>query len=60
VVFAYNLANFPQEALVQYPSNIFFYMEVALIIITKRLDDELTKQRESTLTAQTLQLQATQ
>jgi putative inorganic carbon (HCO3(-)) transporter len=51
VVFAYNLANFPQEALVQYPSNIFFYMEVALIIITKRLDDELTRQRESTLTA---------
>ena len=38
VVFAYNIANFPQEALVQYPSNVFFYLEVALIEITYRLD----------------------
>lgn len=45
VVFAYNIANFPQEALVQYPSNVFFYLEVALIEITFRLD--MAKQKES-------------
>jgi len=38
IIFAYNLANFPQEALVQYPSNILFYLEAALINITLRLD----------------------
>lgn len=38
IVFAYNLANFPQEALVQYPSNILFYLEAALINITLKLD----------------------
>ena len=27
VVFTYNIANFPQEALVQFPSNIFFYLQ---------------------------------
>lgn len=41
IVFTYNVANFPQEALVQFPSNILFYMFVALTNITKRLDDEL-------------------
>jgi len=45
VVFAYNIANFPQEALVQYPSNVFFYLEVALIEITFRLD--MAKQKEN-------------
>ncbi|WP_345949069.1 O-antigen ligase family protein [Mucilaginibacter sp. PAMB04274] len=44
IVFAYNIANFPQEALVQYPSNVFFYLEVALIEVTYRLD--LAKQKE--------------
>ncbi|MBS7564203.1 O-antigen ligase family protein [Mucilaginibacter sp. Bleaf8] len=51
VVFAYNLANFPQEALVQYPSNVFFYMEVALIIILRRLDDQLTLEKQNPLKA---------
>ncbi|QJD94564.1 O-antigen ligase family protein [Mucilaginibacter robiniae] len=52
VLFAYNLGNFPQEALVQYPSNIFFYMEVALINITLRLDQELTLQKQNSLKTQ--------
>ncbi|QQL50882.1 O-antigen ligase family protein [Mucilaginibacter ginkgonis] len=42
IIFAYNIANFPQEALVQYPSNLLFYLFVALTIVTKRLDDEKT------------------
>ncbi|QRR03989.1 O-antigen ligase family protein [Dyadobacter sandarakinus] len=40
IVFAYNIGNYPQEALVQFPSNIYFYLAVALINVTKRLDKE--------------------
>jgi putative inorganic carbon (HCO3(-)) transporter len=40
IVFAYNIANFPQEALVQYPSNVYFSLEMALISVTLRLDKE--------------------
>jgi len=40
VVFAYNIANFPQEALVQFPSNVYFSLEVALLTILLRLDKE--------------------
>ncbi|MGZ3757576.1 MAG: O-antigen ligase family protein [Mucilaginibacter sp.] len=52
VVFTYNIANFPQEALVQYPSNVLFYLEVALINITYQLDQELTKKKQAALIAQ--------
>ncbi|WP_342646931.1 O-antigen ligase family protein [Mucilaginibacter sp. CSA2-8R] len=45
IVFAYNIANFPQEALVQYPSNVFFYFEVALIEVTFRLDQAKQKEK---------------
>ncbi len=40
IVFAFHIANFPQEALVQYPSNVYFYLVLALIGITKRLDNQ--------------------
>ncbi|WP_462264846.1 O-antigen ligase family protein [Mucilaginibacter sp.] len=40
MVFAYNVGNFPQEAIVQYPSNVIFYLLLALINITYRLDRE--------------------
>lgn len=40
VVFIFNIGNFPQEALVQYPSNVYFYLSSALIVVTKRIDDE--------------------
>ena len=53
IVFTYNIANFPQEALVQYPSNILFNLSVALIVITKRIDSELQKKN---LPATNLQL----
>jgi putative inorganic carbon (HCO3(-)) transporter len=45
IIFAYNLANFPQEALVQFPSNIMFFLEAALINITLRLDIALKEER---------------
>lgn len=40
IVFALNLGNYPQEALVQFPTNVYFYLVTALIVITKRIDDE--------------------
>jgi putative inorganic carbon (HCO3(-)) transporter len=49
IVFAYNLANFPQEALVQFPSNILFYLEAALINITLRLDISLKEKATNAL-----------
>ena len=40
VLFALNIGNFPQEALVQYPNNILFYLAIAIIQITYRLDQQ--------------------
>jgi putative inorganic carbon (HCO3(-)) transporter len=39
VIFVFNIGNFPQEALVQYPSNVYFYLSAAFIVVTKRIDD---------------------
>ncbi len=41
IVFALSIGNYPQEALVQFPSNIYFYLVVALINVTLRMDMEL-------------------
>ena len=43
MAFTWNIANFPQEALVQYPSNVIFYLTVALINVTYRIDQEQQK-----------------
>ena len=43
MVFAYNIGNYPQEALVQFPSSIYFYVAAALITVTKRIDDKEIK-----------------
>ncbi|HEY1062860.1 MAG TPA: O-antigen ligase family protein [Daejeonella sp.] len=40
ITFAFNIGNYPQEALVQYPSNVYFYLVAALINITYKLDKE--------------------
>ena len=40
IIFAYMIGNYPQEALVQFPSNIYFFLVTALISITKKLDSE--------------------
>lgn len=39
IIFALNIGNYPQEALVQYPSCVLFYLAIALLNVTKRLDD---------------------
>lgn len=44
VIFAYNIANFPQEALVQYPSNIYFSMDMAMLTVLLRLDRQKQQQ----------------
>lgn len=41
IVFALNIGNYPQEALVQFPTNIYFYLIVALINVTHRIDAEI-------------------
>lgn len=38
IVFALNIGNYPQEALVQFPTNIYFYLVIALINVLIRLD----------------------
>jgi hypothetical protein len=43
VVFTYNIGNYPQEAIVQFPSNVIFFLCMALITICKRLDNEKQK-----------------
>ncbi len=48
IVFAYNIGNYPQEALVQFPSNIYFYLVTALITITLRLDKQKNKHLHAT------------
>ena len=40
IVFTLNFGNYPQEALVQFPSNIIFYLGTALITIAKRMDNQ--------------------
>lgn len=41
VVFTLHIGNYPQEAVVQYPSNIIFYLAISFISISKLLDDKL-------------------
>jgi hypothetical protein len=40
VLFAFNIGSYPQQSIVQFPSNIMFYLIIALINVLKRLDDE--------------------
>lgn len=47
VIFALGIGNYPQEAFVQFPNNILFYLSIAIIVVLKRLDDN--KQKETLL-----------
>lgn len=40
IIFAFHIGNYPQEALVQYPSNVYFYLSTALIVVLMRIDNE--------------------
>ena len=43
IVFALNIGDFPQEAIVQFPTNILFYFATAMISVTLKLDHQLAK-----------------
>ncbi|EOR94987.1 hypothetical protein ADIARSV_1858 [Arcticibacter svalbardensis MN12-7] len=47
IIFAFAVGNYPQEAIVQFPSNIYFYLFTAIITVTKRLDIEKQKKNLS-------------
>ncbi|WP_069659962.1 O-antigen ligase family protein [Arcticibacter eurypsychrophilus] len=47
ILFAFAVGNYPQEAIVQFPSNIYFYLFTAIITVTKRLDIEKQKKNLS-------------
>src|ERR1700733_9092221 len=40
IIFAFDIGNYPQQALVQYPSNILFYLAMALLSVLMRIDVE--------------------
>ncbi|RXK81817.1 O-antigen ligase family protein [Filimonas effusa] len=39
-VFILNIGNYPQEAIIQFPTNILFYVAIALIVASKRIDKQ--------------------
>jgi putative inorganic carbon (HCO3(-)) transporter len=45
IVFALNIGNYPQEAFVQFPSSIYFYLAVALLNVTWLLDRQKQNQQ---------------
>jgi len=53
IVFALTIGNYPQEALVQFPINILFYMVIALINITYKIDLQLREKELQTAVAVT-------
>jgi len=40
IVFIWNVGNFPQQAIVQYPSNVLFFLSVALMVAISRIDQQ--------------------
>ncbi len=42
-----NVGNFPQEALVQYPSNTNFYLLIAVLCVSKRIDQEQNNEKHA-------------
>jgi len=40
IIFVLDIGNFPQQSLVQYPTNILYFLALALLPVTMRLDLE--------------------
>lgn len=53
VIFTFNVGNYPQQALVQYPSNILFYLACALLSVLMRLDIAEQKAKANQIAAKT-------
>jgi hypothetical protein len=47
IIFSFDVGNYPQQAIVQYPSNILFYLAMAILNVTMRLDIEQRKLKPS-------------
>ncbi|TAH07827.1 MAG: O-antigen ligase domain-containing protein [Sphingobacteriia bacterium] len=47
IAFSLHIGNYPQEAIVQLPSSVYFYLVTALIVVTRRIDDEQQLQLKS-------------
>ncbi|MEB0261271.1 MULTISPECIES: O-antigen ligase family protein [unclassified Mucilaginibacter] len=45
IIFVFNIGNYPQQALVQYPSNILFYLACALLSVILRIDKQEQKEQ---------------
>ncbi len=45
IVYAITIGNYPQEAITQYPLNVYFFLVAALINATYRLDKEMRAQK---------------
>ena len=43
IIFALNIGNYPQEALIQFPTSIYFYLVTALASVTWQIDKETKK-----------------
>jgi len=50
IIFAINIGNFPQEAIVQFPLSVYFYLFIALINVTLRLDQQKNPDHHSITT----------
>ncbi|HEY8931057.1 MAG TPA: O-antigen ligase family protein [Mucilaginibacter sp.] len=50
IIFALDIGNYPQQAFVQYPTNILFYLAMAIINVTMRLD----RQKQQSLQEQVI------
>jgi len=50
IIFALDIGNYPQQAFVQYPTNILLYLAMAIINVTMRLD----KQKQQSLQEQVI------
>jgi putative inorganic carbon (HCO3(-)) transporter len=43
IIFAISVGNFPQEAIVQFPLSVYFYLLIAIINVCRRLDESPTQ-----------------
>ena len=49
IIFALDIGNYPQQAFVQYPTNILFYLAMAIINVTMRLDKKKSESQPELL-----------
>lgn len=47
ILFVMNIGNFPQEALVQFPNSVYFYLVAALSGVTLQLDQQQNKKENN-------------